>query len=627
MKKILKKILIPLSSVLLITACNKDFLNTLPLDKAAAASTWADANLSELFVTDIYNGIQEGTLQQNSLDNQTDNCLFNFGRQDIMESAISPSNTGSVLGTMEWGNMYGRIRAANLALENLAKAPFDPGMASRLKGETYFLRGYYYNQLLRYYGGIPIIKSTYALITPDFTIARNSYEDCVKSIVSDLDSAALLLDPAVLTAAKQSLALGRATKAAAMALKSRVLTYAASDLHDMPTAKAKSAVINGFSNPELLGYISGDQNARWIAAKAASKAVLDLGGLGFNLNLSAPQSKEKAIADYQNVFLAKGGGENEAVFAKYYINAATDDWGAWFPRNNMPNGYHGWSSTEPTQNFVDSYEMMDGTKFDWTKPTEAAAPYENRDPRFYASVFYDGTPWKPRTADGAAFDPYGELQFGTYDLFFKQKDGSLKLGAYAGLDTRNSNIENWNGTRTGYVIKKMMDPNPAIVDMNQKEEIPTMLIRYTEVVFNYIEACLSTGDEPTAITWLNKIRFRAGMPAVTASGSALVDAYRNERNIEMFAEDQRFFDARRWMIAPALFGAKVKIMVINGTLKSGIQPVIYRYSKDNYNYIYHVQEIEQGVENRSWNDKVYFPPIKLDEINKNNKLIQNPGYQ
>jgi hypothetical protein len=616
MKKILKKILIPLTSVILVTSCNKDFLNTQPLDKAAAASTWADASLSEMFVTDIYNGIQEGTLQQNSLDNQTDNCLFNFGRQDIMESAISPSNTGSVLGTMEWGSMYSRIRAANLALENLNKVSFDATMAARLKGETYFLRAYYYNQLLRYYGAIPLIKSSYVLSSPDFTVARNTYEECVASIINDVDSAALLLDG-------KSLAIGRATKAAAMSLKSRVLTYAASDLHDMPTAKAKSAVISGFSNPELLGYISGDHNARWIAAKAASKAVLDLGGLGYNLNLSAPQSKESAIADYQNVFLGKGGGEKEAVFAKYYINAATDDWGAWFPRNNMPNGYHGWSSTEPTQNFVDSYEMMDGSKFDWTKPAEAAAPYENRDPRFYASVFYDGTPWKPRTTDGAAFDPYGELQFGAYQT----GTGGGTTAPYFGLDTRNSSIENWNGTRTGYVIRKMMDPNPAIVDMNQKEEIPTVLIRYTEVVFNYVEACLSTGDEATALTWLNKIRFRAGMPAITASGSALVDEYRNERNVEMFAEDQRFFDARRWMIAPALFGAKVKIMVINGTLKPGKTVATYRYSKDNYNYIYHVQEIEQGVENRSWNDKVYFPPIKLDEINKNNKLIQNPGYQ
>ena len=83
MKQIFKKIMIPLCSVILVTSCNKDFLNTQPLDKAAAASTWSDASLSEMFITDLYNGIQEGYLQQNSLDDQTDNMLFNFGRQAI----------------------------------------------------------------------------------------------------------------------------------------------------------------------------------------------------------------------------------------------------------------------------------------------------------------------------------------------------------------------------------------------------------------------------------------------------------------------------------------------------------------------------------------------------------------
>ena len=73
------------------------------------------------------------------------------------------------------------------------------------------------------------------------------------------------------------------------------------------------------------------------------------------------------------------------------------------PRNNMPNGYHGWTSSEPTQQLVDNYEMMDGTKFDWSNPAHAAAPYENRDPRFYASILYDGAQWKPRTPDRSRY--------------------------------------------------------------------------------------------------------------------------------------------------------------------------------------------------------------------------------
>jgi len=614
MKKIFKTGFILLGSAVLITSCSKSFLNTQPLNQAAAGPTWSDASLSESFVTDIYNVFHDGLLNQESMDCISDNCLYNFGRMDIMESNISPGSTGWVNNTYEWGEMYKRIRAANLALTNLANAPIDKAMVDRLKGECYFLRAHCYNQLLRYYGGIPIIKSAYSLDAPDLTIARNTYDECVKFIVSDLDSSKLLLTG-------KTLAAGRANADAAMALKARVLLYAASDLHDMPTAKTKSTLLNGYAHPEYLGYTSGDRTARWTAARDAAKAVIDLNKYGYQLNLSAPQSKDAAIASYTDVYLSRNGGEKETIFAKYYINASTDDWGAWYVRNNGMNGYHGWTSTEPTQNLVDSYEMMDGSKFDWNNATHAAAPYENRDPRFYATVFYDGAKWKPRTTDGAAIDPYGELQFGTY-----QTGSSASPATYFGLDTRNSNIENWNGTRTGYSIRKFSNDNPAIVDMNQKQEVPSIQIRYTEVVFNYIEALLALGDEATATTWLNKIRFRAGMPAITETGAALVDHYRNERNIEMVCEEQRFYDCRRWMIAPTTLGNKVRIMLVTGKLKAGQSAAIYRYDKTKYDYTYTVQNIESGVENRKWDDKVYFPPIRLDEMNKNSKLIQNPGY-
>ncbi len=459
------------------------------------------------------------------------------------------------------------------------------------------------------------LNHTYALNTPDFSIARNTYEECVNSIVSDLDSAALLLDG-------KTLGLGRATKEAAMALKSRVLLYAASDLHDIPTAKAKSSLIAGYANPELLGYVSGDRIARWTAARDAAKAVIDLGEFGYKLDLTAPSTKDVAIADYTNVYLSRGGGEKETILAKYYVNASTDDWGSWYVRNQSMNGYHGWTSTEPTQNLVDNYEMMDGTKFDWNNPAEAAAPYENRDPRFYASIFYDGAKWKPRTTDGAGTDPYGEVQFGTYEV-----GTASSPTTYFGLDTRNSSIENWNGTRTGYSIRKFSNDDMSLVDMNNRQQVPSVQIRYTEIVFNYIEALLEhCSDEATARTWLNKIRFRAGLPATNETGTALVDRYRNERNIEMLAEEQRFYDARRWMIAPETLGQKVRIMVITGKLKPGKTVTTYRYSRDNYDYTYRVQDIESGVENRAWDDKLYFPPIQSDEINKNKLLIQNPGY-
>lgn len=601
---------------MLLASCKKDFLNTTPLNQASAETTWSDPNLSTAYVTELYNGLSWGLLDQMNNDCLTDNALYNFGKQDIMEGNVSPDHLSGLQDRYEWNAMYARIRSANISLENLAKAPLDSALVNRLKGEAYFMRAYFYNQLLRFYGGVPLVKSSYSASATDFTIARSSYEDCVNFILADLDQATSLL-------ANKAMDKGRATSAAAMALKARVLTYAASALHDPAKLKTISTV-SGYAHPELLGYTTSDHDGRWKKAQAASLAVLNLPGYGYMLNLSAPASPADGFTNYQNSYLSRNGGEAEVIFARYFSNAK-DEWGAWYGRNNCTNGYHGWTSSEPTQNLVDDYETLDGQgvahDFDWNNATDKATPYANRDPRFYASIQYDGAPWKPRTPDGAGIDPYNELQFGTYQI-----GSASSPTAYFGLDTRNGPLENWNGTRTGYAIRKFMDPNPAIVDQNTRSEVPSPQIRYTEVVFNYIEACLELGDEATAKTWLNKIRFRSGMPAVTETGAALVTRYRRERNKEMLFEEQRFFDARRWMIAPTTLGNKVRIMKITGTLKAGKTVSTYRYNTDNYNYVYTVQEIDPGVENRAWADKAYFPPIARDEMNKNSKLIQNPGY-
>jgi hypothetical protein len=145
-------------------------------------------------------------------------------------------------------------------------------------------------------------------------------------------------------------------------------------------------------------------------------------------------------------------------------------------------------------------------------------------------------------------------------------------------------------------------------------------------VLNYVEACIELGQEAEAKAWLNKVRFRSGMPEITASGDALRQAYRNERKIEMAFEEQRYHDARRWMIASSTLGQKVRIVNIIGTLKAGKSVTLYKYDKENYNYTYNVVNMDPGKENRAWADKMYFLPIHRDEMNRNKNLVQNPGY-
>jgi hypothetical protein len=265
--------------------------------------------------------------------------------------------------------------------------------------------------------------------------------------------------------------------------------------------------------------------------------------------------------------------------------------------------------------------MMDGSKFSWSNPDNSAKPFENRDPRFYATLLYDGAGWKPRTADVASKDPVNQIQTGQYEVI----SGGAKV-PYFGLDTRKSTVEDWNGSYTGYYFRKFTDPNPAIIDQNTWQQIPWPFFRYTEAVLNYVEACIELGEEEEAKAWLNKVRFRSGMPAVTESGTALRDRYRNERRVEMAFEEQRYHDARRWMIAPTTLGNKVKIINVFGSLKDGKSVSLYKYDPSNYNYSYKVVEMDPGKENRSWADKMYFLPIDRNEMNRNKNLVQNPGY-
>lgn len=623
MKKSIK-ILILLTFMVLPFSCNTDFLDTTPVAQVADKTTWADGPLSQAFVFGVYSNLGYGGFEEQMLAAYTDEAMFTHAGRGIntfTEGTESASSLGWRSSTYEWNSMYGAIRAANVAITNLQTASFTTIDKDMLLGESHFLRAYFYHQLLRFYGGFPIINKLYGL-NEDYTIARSTFKESVDFIVSDLDKAAQLLNG-------KSMDPGRASKLAAQALKSRVLLYAASDLHDMTTASGKSSVISGFANKELLGYTSGDRTARWQAAKDAAKAVLDAAS-GYKLSFSAPVSATEGKANYVALSMAGGSATsdksavNELIFQRTAtgLYKVEDNWplgGLHHGINNGPNGYHNWAGNTPVQQLVDDYEMMDGSKFNWNDPAVATDPYSNRDPRFYATVLFDGATWKPRPSDVATIDPVDQIQTGYY------ADG--KGGKLNGVDTRESAIENWNGSRTHYYVRKFIDPDPAVVD-NQSgfQLVPWPFIRYTELVFNYAEACIELGLDAEAKTWLNKIRFRAGMPAITDIGTALRDRYRNERRIELAYEEHRYHDARRWMIASTTLGRGIKSILVDATLKIGASPnVPYKYDRTKYNYTYKVED-NTSNETRTWVDKMYYRPIARDEINKNSKLINNPGY-
>lgn len=135
---------------------------------------------------------------------------------------------------------------------------------------------------------------------------------------------------------------------------------------------------------------------------------------------------------------------------------------------------------------------------------------------------------------------------------------------------------------------------------------------------------MELGQEGEARTYLNMIRKRAAMPDITSAGAALKADYQHEREIEMVFEEQRYYDVRRWMTAQATIGRALRGVNVQGKLKPGSKVTLYKYDLANYDYTY--TPVTLVNENRLWLDKMYFMPIQRDEINRNSKLVQNPGF-
>jgi starch-binding outer membrane protein, SusD/RagB family len=623
----MRKILYLISIVSLIgiaTSCKKDFLDTTPLGSFSDADVWKDPNLCAGFVNEIYRNAIGYPFAIERLSDFVDETsftpdwgVFDFNKSLMTQDALmgwdwnwgGVSPTANTRSHFFWDALYKNVRACNVFFQKYNGVQFiDEDSKTKAKGEVYFLRGYTYNCLVMMYGGVPLITKPYGL-NEDYSLARNTYSDCINYIIGQLDSAALYLPNSVSGDAR-----GRASKGAALAMKARVLLYAASDQHD----GAKIATYaSGYAHPELLGYTSGSQASRWTAAKTAAKAVMDLNL--YSLYKPTPAVGDSVAQNFVNYFLSYGY-ETEDILLQYFNLKSAYDWSDYNPALYCgPNGYHNWGNNTPLGDMVDDYEMKDGTAFNWTNPVEAANPYSNRDARFYASILYEGCPWRKRPADAQGLDPWDKIQVGhVYAL-----DGTTQL--VPGADTRQGPIENWNGGRTGYYLRKFVDPSldPQYV----KQDIPFRHIRYAEVLLNYAEACIeeNTGtDLADATAAINKIRTRAGQPNLAAglTQAQLRTAVRHERRVELAFEDHRFWDVRRWLIGATAYAPMHQVDVRYLTAAAGNyrKPDGSTWGAPIYSNHFLVEET------RAWNNKCYFFPIMRSEVNKNTLLVQNPGY-
>jgi hypothetical protein len=334
-------------------------------------------------------------------------------------------------------------------------------------------------------------------------------------------------------------------------------------------------------------------------------------------------------------FLSKGTEED--ILLQHFTASTDEGWNGYNPALYCgPNGYHEWGNNTPLGDLVDEYEMKDGSRFNWNNPVHKASPYVNRDARFYATILYEGVPWRKRPSDMIGKDPFSRIQVGA---LCNMSGAAIKPG----LDTPWGPMSNYSGGFVGYFLRKFIDPD--VDPLISKQDIPFRHIRYAEILLNYAEACIELGQDAEARTYINMIRKRAGQPDLSPAltGDTLRKAYRHERRIEMAFEDHRFWDLRRWLIGPEAYHQmhQVYVRYLTETTSDATDftrffnpPAGYNGNRsDNYlkadGSAWAMPVFETDVflsDNRSWNNKCYFFPILQDEMSKNNNLIQNPGY-
>lgn len=459
----------------------------------------------------------------------------------------------------KWRDYYRFVREINDFLDKVDASEAmttDPARVKVMKAEMQFLRANLYAKLIKMHGGVPILDKALGL-NDEFDLPRNSYEECVDFIVKDLDEAA-----AVLPATRPAAGFGRATKLSALAVKSRVLLYAASKLHDPSTAP---------SGP-LYDY---SKASKWQDAANAAKAVIDLVG-GRNL-IATPDAKA-----YQNLFLSANA---DILFARPY--GEFYDFG--LDVNSLPNqtqapsGYGGWALSSPTHNFALEFNMADGTTTSGAT-FNAATPNANREMRYYADLNFQGADYRGRPVDYAlATDP----------------------SATDGLDSPKGLGNVLHSSKTGYNIRKFQDESVGLTDLSPGR--PYILYRLAEVYLNYAEAQAELGNDTEAKIYLNKVSTRALQPAITSTGAALKEAIKRERRVELAFEGHNFYDERRWM-NPGNLGFDIKGL---------------KWEKGAGNVL---TNTEYTVLTRPWFDKHYYMPIPEQEIQKAPKLVQNDGY-
>ncbi len=548
-----------------------------------------------------------------------------------------------------WPVCYRGIRKANIILANISKNKELTEMESRdFRGRAYFLRGYFYFYLVRLYGPVPIIPDIPFDTDEDVASAsfeRATYDECVEKICSDFEEAVNLL-PIDRIESQQYLP----TKGAAMAYKGRIQLYAASPLFN------GNSYYSDWKDSQGRNFISqSEDKVKWGKAAATFKRIID--SERYQIHWVAKITNDKGTgtlplpptvsnADFPNgagnidpykSYKTLFDGTFQPYIIKEYIYYAPNN--AYVENRDsrlvFPSKLGGNATFSVCYDLIEEYRMADGRKFseatDEEKSWQAvgtsstfSSEYQlsasrafmddNREPRFYATIGFNHCIW-PSTS-------------------YRGSDSSVKnfdTEYYQGGNATNLNDNN-HRNRTGYTNKKYVHMDDCIFWDGSVKAKTYPLFRYAEVLLSYVEAMNEMEeaylDEETGITvsrdidqmlfYFNQIRYRAGQPGITSAEASdyltMKELIKHERRIEFAFEDHRYWDLRRWKDAYDAINKPIRGLDVSA-----------RAAQRQQFYTVRVWNTEKTMR-RVFTNKMYFWPLSRNVLQKNGKLVQNPGW-
>lgn len=657
----------------LLTGCN--YLDVIPPAQADFEDTMKDKNAVEDFLFTCYGYVPRiQPYDFNAIEQSADEIVapkdWNDYPQQMSWGTISASTyIGWGNGTSSddfglWISGYdwiGYVHHFLSLIDELNPVGVTQEDKEQYKAECWFLEAYYHFRLLQGLGPIPLItEKVDPNITNNEIPGRSHFDYCIDYIVAKLDTAAKILPPV-----RDDQDLGRASSTICKALKARVLLCAASPLwngsfpnknwkntnYETP-GYGKELVSSEYSREKWERALTACQEAI-AAADAAGYKLFDietadrlaeLDGIGLPYVPGRDQDNDdnnlfkRRVRMYQYLYTAHEGMGNKEMIWGVRINSESNNGGeamdARLPAKvvKKSDGQYigGWSGFAPTLNAVKHFYTANGKlpeldpyfydEADWFKRLDEtkSSPelskdqldskdvtndiikfHAGREARFYAWIAYDGCEYAQK----------------------------INNGNQLWLNLKNTYTNGWNQSNTrncagtGYISKKFVDPNIRITDSGQRtyRAARRPLIRLAELYLNIAECYAALDMVPEALDNLNEIRRRAGFDDLTQADltqeMTLTDWIRNERFVELYEEGFRYYDIRRWMIAPEVLKAGVRY-ALNGLPEN---PTFEEFNTPTL--------INQPFK---WEERLYLLPVPtrqgLDELYSNPQLVQAPGY-